>query len=216
MRSGQRIILGAAALKHRMRDDRIGELDRRARKHLAEHAANQPDVTGNDRIVEFARPAKAGDRNADLREPNPSPPYPVLKQLQRVAKHPADRRDGWRFRQRQTLGAMHFAREPADADAQPLTGELKSRQRHGFVERYQTGRATEVRRWPPHFLDQALRLQIKQNARQARLGQAHRLGQGRPKHAARLKQMPQNGRTRLPPTPRLLRHFRPCRHSYLV
>ena len=61
MRTGQRIILGAAALKHRMRDDRIGELHRRTRKHLAEHATNQPDVTGNDRIVEFARPAKAGD-----------------------------------------------------------------------------------------------------------------------------------------------------------
>ena len=126
MRSGQRIAFGAAALKHRMRHDRIGELDRHARKHLAKHAANQPDVTGNDRIVEFARPAKAGDRNADLREPNPSPPRPVLKQLQRVVKHPADGRDGWRFRQRQTLGVMQFARKPADADAQPLTGQLKA------------------------------------------------------------------------------------------
>ena len=86
----KRIILGAAAMKHRMRDDRIGELDRHARKRLAEHAANEPDVAGNDRIVEFAQPAKARDRNADLREPDPSPPCPVLKQLQRVAEHPAD------------------------------------------------------------------------------------------------------------------------------
>ena len=39
---------------------------------------------------------------------------------------------------------------------------------------------------------------------------------GRPKRAARLKQMSQNGSARLPPTSRLLRHFHPCRHSYLV
>jgi hypothetical protein len=177
----------------------IGELNRHARKHLAKHAANQPDVTGNDRIVEFARPAKAGNRNADLREPDPASPCPVLKQLQRIVKHPADGFDGWRFRQRQTFGIMQFARKPADAYAQPLTGQLDRRQRHRLIERHQTCRATDVRRRPPHFLDQALRLQIKQDARQARLGQPHRLGQRRPKHAARLEQMPQNGRTRLPP-----------------
>jgi len=216
MRPGKRIILRATAMKRCMRHDRIGELDRHARKHLAKHAPNEPDVTGNDRIVEFAQPAKAGDRNADLREPDPASPCPVPKQLQRIVKHPVDGFDGWRFRQRQTFGIMQFARETADAYAQPLTGQLNGGQRHSVIERHQTCRATDVRRRSPHFLDQALRLQIKQDARQARLGQAHRLGQRRPKHAARPEQMPQNGRTRLPPTSRLLRHFHPCRHSYLV
>jgi hypothetical protein len=51
MRPGKRIILRATAVKRCMRHDRIGEFNRHARKHLAEHAACQPDVTGNDRIV---------------------------------------------------------------------------------------------------------------------------------------------------------------------
>ncbi len=216
MRPGKRIIFGAAAMEHGMRHHRIGELDRHARKRRAEHAANEPDVTGNDRIDEFAQAAKARDRNADLRKPDPAPPRPVPQQLQRIVKHPADGFDRRRFRQRQTFGILQFVGEPADADAQPRAGQLECRKPHRVVERYQSGRATEIRRRPPHLLDQAFGLEIKQDARQARLGQAHRLGQRRPKHAARLEQMPQNGRTRLPPASRLLRHFHPCRHSYLV
>ena len=64
---------------------------------------------------------------------------------------------------------VQFARKPADAHAQPLAGQLDGRERHRAIERYQTGRATHIRRWPPHFLDQALGLQVKQDARQARL-----------------------------------------------
>jgi methyl acetate hydrolase len=64
---------------------------------------------------------------------------------------------------------IDFVGKPADAHAQPLAGQLDGRERHGVIERYQTGRATHIRRRPPHFLDQALGLQVKQDARQARL-----------------------------------------------
>ena len=129
MRAGKRIVLGAAAMEHGMRHHRIGELDRHARKHLAEHAANERDVAGNDRIDELAQAAKAGDRNADLREPDPAPPRPVAQQLQRIVKHPADGFDRRRFRQRQAFGVMQFARKPADADARTRAGQLECRKR---------------------------------------------------------------------------------------
>ena len=38
MRAAERIIFRAATVKHGVRHDRIGELDRHAGKHLAEHA----------------------------------------------------------------------------------------------------------------------------------------------------------------------------------
>src|SRR5947209_13440712 len=104
MRGAEWIGFRAAAVKRGMRYHRVGEVDRHAGKHLADHLAGTIDVEGNDGVAELAQPAKARNRDADLREPDAPPPRRVAQQCQRFAKHPADGLDGWFGRQRYARG----------------------------------------------------------------------------------------------------------------
>lgn len=216
MCAAEGIVLRAAAVKRGVCDHRVGELDRHAGEHSAEHVADAFDVARNDRIARGAQAAEAGNGDADLRETDAAAARPVAQQGEGFAEHPADGLDGRLLQQRNTLGVVHFARHAANAHAEPLAGQLKGCERHGAIERHEACRTADIGGRAPHFLDQAFGFQIKQDARQARLGQAHGLGQRRPERAAGLEQVSQNGSARLPPTSRLLRHFHPCRHSYLV
>src|SRR6266567_1399312 len=109
------------------------------------HVADTFDVTGNDRVAELAQAAQAWNGNADLREPDAAASRPVAQQCQCRAKHPADGFDGQLCWQRQALGVMQFARQAADADAEPLTGQLNGCERHRAVERHETRWAADVR-----------------------------------------------------------------------
>ena len=86
------------------------------------------------------RRPRPGMVTADLCEPDAAPPRPVAQQGQRFAKHPADGFDGRLFRQRHALGVMQLARQAANADAEPLAGQLEGRKRAepGRVSRHAT------------------------------------------------------------------------------